>query len=209
LNTIVRSCDQEKIDSFLQETLEKFSPSNISIEDTKLFILELMLFLLRITREYNFTIEWFEENKDIYNALEQIGDGNKIRQLVSKIVGEIGLKISDTRKNTVKLLVESSENYILEHYAEDISLESVAEYLHISPEYLSRQFKKEKKITFIQYLTAKRLESAKRLIEDTNYKNFEVAEAVGYKEPNYFSYVFKKHFGISPSKYRKSIKGDL
>jgi two-component system response regulator YesN len=209
MGQLIRSCDINKIEVFLKDTLDRFNHISVHIDDIKLYILELMLFLLRISREYNLKIEWFEENKDIYNALEQLSEVTLILELTQSITKEISLGILDTRKNSVKLLVESSEVYINEHYCEDISLESVADFLHISPEYLSRQFKKEKQITFIHYLTSIRLEAAKRLIQDTNKKNFEVAEAVGYKEPNYFSYVFKKHFGISPSKYRKSIKGDL
>jgi len=180
----------------------------ITIEDLKLFIMEMLLFFLKTCRVYDFSVTWFDNNKDIYAALDVLNDYEVLNDLVIEIAMGVFNNIKDTRKNSIRLMIEQAVTYLKDHYSDgDISLESTADMLHISSEYLSRQFKKEMDTTFIHYLTDLRMEAAKRLIEDTNYKNFEVAESVGYKEPNYFSYVFKKHLGISPSKYRKSIKG--
>lgn len=59
-------------------------------------------------------------------------------------------------------------------------------------------------MTFISYLTKIRMDASKELIKTTKMKSFEIAYKVGYSEPNYFSYCFKKHFGISPSEYRNN-----
>ena len=64
-------------------------------------------------------------------------------------------------------------------------------------------FKKETGVSFVTYLTGVRMNEAQRLLDTTDEKSYIIAGMVGYEEPNYFSYVFKKHFGISPSKYRK------
>ena len=208
LNRILRSSDTEALQIFISRLFETIRNKQITIEDLKLFIMEMLLFFLKTSRVYDFSVKWFEENKNIYGALESLDDFDGIQDMVTDIAITVSENIKDTRKNSIKLLIESAETYLKNNFNEaSISLESTADMLHISSEYLSRQFKKEKRTTFIHYLTDLRLEEAKRLIEDTNYKNFEVADAVGYKEPNYFSYVFKKQFGISPSKYRKSIKG--
>ena len=63
-------------------------------------------------------------------------------------------------------------------------------------------FKKETGMSFISYLTNVRLEHAVELLNTTADKSYMIAEKVGYTEPNYFSYVFKKKYGVSPSKYR-------
>jgi two-component system response regulator YesN len=65
-------------------------------------------------------------------------------------------------------------------------------------------FKKETGTSFVNYLTATRLEEAVKLLNTTDDKTYMIAEKVGYPEANYFSYVFKKQFGVSPSKYRKN-----
>ena len=63
-------------------------------------------------------------------------------------------------------------------------------------------FKKEKGTSFIGYLTDYRMEQASRLLLETDEKNYVIAKEVGYADPNYFSYVFKRRFGVSPVKYR-------
>ncbi len=63
--------------------------------------------------------------------------------------------------------------------------------------------KRETGSNFIAYLTDIRLEKAIEFLNTTDDKSYIIAEKVGYSEPNYFSYVFKKKYGVSPSKYRK------
>ncbi|HPJ22028.1 MAG TPA: response regulator [Clostridia bacterium] len=90
----------------------------------------------------------------------------------------------------------------------EFSLKELAKEVALSPGYLSTLFKDIFGITFHDYLTAERLERAKILLLSTGLKNYEVAEQVGFPDPNYFSTAFKKRFGMSPSHYRSSAGGD-
>lgn len=74
--------------------------------------------------------------------------------------------------------------------------------LGVSNSYFSSVFKKETGKSFISYLTDYRMDIAEELILSGETKSYKVAEKVGYLDANYFSYVFKKRFGVSPSKYR-------
>ena len=77
----------------------------------------------------------------------------------------------------------------------------------VSNSYFSSVFKKEVGKSFVTYLTDYRMEIAAGLIMDTNEKSYKIAEMVGYTDANYFSYVFKKKYGVSPSKYRNEKLG--
>ncbi|MEG0765241.1 MAG: response regulator [Pseudoflavonifractor sp.] len=108
------------------------------------------------------------------------------------------------RISTTKRLVEEAESYLREHYREsDLSVDRLCGYLHISQSYFSTIFKQETHQSYVQYLTDLRMERAMELLRTTDDKTYLIAQQVGYDEPNYFGYVFKKKFGVSPSQYRK------
>ncbi|NLK21251.1 MAG: response regulator [Epulopiscium sp.] len=90
---------------------------------------------------------------------------------------------------------------INDNYAQKINLEDYADKFKMSPEYISRIFSKELGVTFSNYLTRFRIDKAKELLIDTNYKIYEIACMVGYNDVQYFCRVFKKVSGISAKEY--------
>ncbi len=101
-------------------------------------------------------------------------------------------------------IVTATWNYLEYHYAEDISLEDVAEQVNISPQYFSKLIKKNTGFNFTDWLAMLRVKKAKELLTNTNLTVKEVCFMVGYKDPNYFSRIFKKRIGITPSEYVKT-----
>lgn len=94
-------------------------------------------------------------------------------------------------------------NYIDEHYAEDdLSLNQLAAHVNFSPNHLSAVFRQETGQTFIKYLTDYRMDKAKELLTSTSKKSNEIGLLVGYKDPHYFSYLFKKTQGVTTTQYR-------
>ena len=104
-------------------------------------------------------------------------------------------KLSSVRLDSTKKLAENAKQYIADHFSEStLSVDEICSHLGVGTSYFSSVFKKE---------TGVRMNEAQRLLDSTDEKSYIIAGMVGYEEPNYFSYVFKKHFGISPSKYRQ------
>lgn len=99
--------------------------------------------------------------------------------------------------------VEQALRYIEEHYAEDISLDAVAEQIGISPFYLSRLFRAERGESFVEYLTAVRMKTAVRLAKETRLSIREIATRTGYGSPTYFCRVFKKYTGSTIGELRE------
>lgn len=95
--------------------------------------------------------------------------------------------------------------YIQVHYAEQIKLETLAELVYMNPNYFSGYFKKHAGMKFKEYITSYRINEAEKLMLSTNYKVYEIAEAVGFGDYRHFSEVFKKAKGLSPSEYRKRL----
>lgn len=122
---------------------------------------------------------------------------------------ETGLSVRDKESSyqsgkTLRKVLD----YIDENYArETLSLNHVADQVNVSANYLSAIFSQSMQKTFVEYVTAKRMEKAKRLLRSTDKSAGEVAAEVGYKDPHYFSFVFKKTQGMSPREYRSGKKG--
>ncbi|WP_164779487.1 helix-turn-helix domain-containing protein [Paenibacillus kobensis] len=91
---------------------------------------------------------------------------------------------------------------LMEEEYDRVSLHYVAEKVFLTPAYLSSLFKSEMGVTFIEHLTRIRISNAKKLLKHTHLKNYEVAKRVGYHDSRYFSQIFKKKVGLSPSGFR-------
>ena len=101
-------------------------------------------------------------------------------------------------------VINQAKAFISEHFSDpNISLNVVAEKVHLSPAHFSTIFSQATDSTFIEYLTEQRLTLAKELLLTTNLRLSEIAFDVGYNDPNYFSFLFKKKEKISPKEYRQ------
>lgn len=104
-------------------------------------------------------------------------------------------------------VLKKALSYIEENFSqESLSLNSVAGEVNVSPSYFSAIFSREMQVTFVEYVTGKRMDRAKKLLRQTQMHTGEIAQEVGYKDPHYFSFVFKKTQGCTPREYRAGTK---
>lgn len=106
---------------------------------------------------------------------------------------------NDRKSSVITMAME----YIQKHYNEEISLNDISHYVNLSPQHFSKIFKETTNFNYVEWVNNLRITKAKEYMNQDDYTIKEVCYLVGYKDPNYFSRIFKKYVGISPSEYMK------
>ena len=141
---------------------------------------------------------------DLQSRLERYDTFDELKAGVLDVLEKLYQRTNDRAGNKEKLLMARVKQYIDEHYAEDISLESVASIAFMNPYYFSSFFKKHTGQNFKPYVTEVRMKHALRLLSQSDLMVYEVAEKVGYHNARHFSDMFKKQFGILPQQYKQN-----
>ncbi len=141
-------------------------------------------------------------NIDYYSTVERLKTMEETRCLLDRL-SSYSAKVVDLRYLHVpEWKVLDIKDYVARHYQQGLSVQKVAEGLSISSSYLSKLAKRYLHASFVDYLTDYRLERAKDLLGTTSLMTYEIAEKVGYPDARYFSSIFKKRLGVTPSEYR-------
>lgn len=148
------------------------------------------------SKELNIDFSQFNEVFE-KNRLEEV------KEYYKKLCVTMANDINKERNNSRLSLINQARDYIYDNY-DDINLDinAICEYLNVSSSYFSRLFKKEVNATCIEYITTLRMDKAKELLDNTSMKIYEIAKRIGYENPYYFSYNFKKRTGLKPTQYR-------
>ncbi|CAM2792487.1 response regulator [Paenibacillus sediminis] len=181
----------------------------VSIQDFQIYLLEILTAIIKVAKEMNVELdEMFGTNILPFAEIYKFNNPQEAKQWILTVCTKLMNNIATDRQSSYKKLVEEAIAYMKAHYQDsDISISKVCKHLHISAGYFSNIFKKEAKTTFVNYLMQIRMEAAKDMLRSTDMKTFEIAEQIGFSDPNYFSFCFRKKFGISPKEYRNSARG--
>lgn len=125
-----------------------------------------------------------------------------ICRLADERFGKEEPEIIDDEKGRTNPLIRGAQEYITEHYTENLTLKGVAEEIGVSGGYLSTLFNQHLQCGFVDYLNKVRVDRACSYLEQNYLKNYEIAYKVGFNDEKYFSKVFKKIMGMSPKEYR-------
>ncbi len=168
-------------------------------------LIELMVVAHRLAWELN--VEEDEQlNFSTYlNEMLESSDPKDFRAWYKTRLCNLAVRIQKVRELNISRIVHNAKQYIENNYNCDISLEETAKEIGVSPHYLSKLFKKETKVNFIDYLTRMRLAKAKELMKEGGKSIKEICYMVGYTDPNYFSRIFRKHTDHSPSEFIKGV----
>ncbi len=146
------------------------------------------------------------EDRHGITPLEKEEKGYKLSDIENYYIhkmNDISEIIQERTEKKYSGIVVDMMRYIKKNYCKEISLESLGEEFQMNGVYLGQIFRKETGTTFLKYLTALRIEEAKRLLSQGDKNVSEVSEMVGYKTSQYFSQIFIKNVGMKPQEYKK------
>ena len=135
--------------------------------------------------------------QNLYERVTQLDESSMTNWIINMSMA-ISEKLRSTRNSTSRRIITDAQNIVKDRYMEPaLSLDDVCADLGVSNSYFSSIFKKETGQSFVSYLTDYRMDRAEEMVLNTDEKSYKIAEKVGYQDANYFSYVFKKKFGVS------------
>ena len=208
--------------NFSLDFLEGFSDEVKDLDLTSIF--QTKFVVLPLSFKYKLIIENilnrlvdlgnFEEPKALIDEDEPSPTSNASQKLLAKLLlSELLINIKDyidvlkqkeyESHQIVNNKVDKIIKYICKHYAEDLTLTSIAEAFYISPFYLSKIFKRSTNLSIVEYINSLRIRHAKELLETSSTKIADIAEIVGFSSSSHFSRTFKLLTGLSPQQYKK------
>lgn len=197
-----------EVSDFVDGYFAGFGEKNIeSLLFRQYVIMDMYFAAVALLEELGYSAEDLGERcgkvQDMATAFSSIESNKKYLKDVLEAAIDLREGVSQKKYHS---LLEEAKSYIRQHYEdEDISLNAVAASVNLSPNHFSSIFSQQEGQTFIEYLTAVRMEKAKELLRTTAMKSSEIAYAVGYKDSHYFSYLFKKTQECTPGEFRQQV----
>lgn len=193
--------------NFLKETLASLSGQKQQL--TRQGVLD---YLLANIKSYDDTL--FQKLDNEYETEDKliITQSDSLFKLTLRLFLEELQKTRNVNKqkdsgSRAEQLIQRTKSYMKENFDDpNLSLQSMAEKLNLSPAYLSTIFSQNEGVTFIESLTGLRMDRAKELLARTSKKIIDITFEIGYNDPNYFSFIFKKRNGVTPKEYRQKTE---
>lgn len=200
----IKSGTLQDIELIIQNMMKNLKEFYLPIDRCYIHIQQVMISIMDALDELDIredSISSYESNP--LTEIYQFKTLDEVEAWLGAYCRKVSLTISDKRDLFGRVQVDKAEAYIQDNYAdESISLDSVCKHLTMSKSYFSLLFKNYTSETFIGYLTKIRIEKAKELLKHTDLKSYEIADRVGYADPQYFSLIFKKTTGMTTTEYR-------
>lgn len=196
----------EKINTQIDNILYKLENSKVHFRQKQAYAFSIITVIIRLMQQYEISLVKFDSGDSGYiDVINKLQNFEEFIVWLRDICIRLYTSMQEKRESNSKQVIAEAKMYIMENYdKEELSVDTVCKKLHLSTAYFSTLFKKEVGQTCIAYITDFRLKKAVELLNTTDDKTYMIANKVGYAEQNYFSYVFKKKYGVSPSKYRSN-----
>ncbi|WP_371379848.1 response regulator [Sporomusa aerivorans] len=203
----VRCGERQQAKEVLRQLLHEIFTAKASVEMVKACVLELLIVLSRAAVEGGANLEQLTLlNFNCINRLNDCIDREEVRHWIFDALDQFMDNMLENRSSMNVRLINKACAYITENFHKSISLEEVAQTVHLSPYYFSRIFKAEKGFNFVDFLTKVRIDKAKIMLQNPELTVVRVAAEAGYQDASYFCRVFRQEVGVTPNQYRTQSK---
>lgn len=196
--------DSQALQMIIKEMIEDIKNKKYQLEFLRTYlsfvVVSVSSYFSRIGLDLEDEIESFSELKPELSNIESM------EQNIVRFCKEILNKFRHWKTTSSNSLMSELEKYIKENYHKNLTLKSVAKRFYLNPVYLGQLFKKHHGMYFNSYLQKIRVEEAKKLLISTDMKIYEVSQAVGYSDTDYFIQCFTKLCSMTPNQFRKKYR---
>ena len=193
-----------KVEELVDHWFENWK--NINFMDLfylKLQLLNAVFYIYSMNTKEEASFDFHEDYKEYYQRIFQIPTLKLLQECFLDMCRKIMNIFHDEKSVRPSSLIYAVKEYVTMHLSDvELTLAGTAEKFYLNSSYLSRIFKKEMGVSFVEYVNSLRIEKAKSLLEETDLKIYEVAERVGTGNANYLGILFKKAVGCTPYEYR-------
>lgn len=195
---------REEVKAFSDAYISRIEEENIRSTMVRQYVvIDVCIVILSFCERISSANRLQEEAEELQKMMQKIHSLSEIKKYVVRLLNEaIELRDAESGRRYSDLIAAAKKEIENQYMTEEISLNTVAISVGMSPSYFSSIFSKEAGKTFVEYLTEVRIEKAKEFLMCSSMKTSEIGYEVGYKDPHYFSYIFKKVQGCSPKEYR-------
>ncbi|MGG4045930.1 response regulator [Paenibacillus favisporus] len=199
----IRTLDTGRLNACWDELKGYLEEQAYPKEGTERLLIELTIVLCRQLEQGNPPMDW-----RLDGLIHELHDQGSLHDAIALLKEAFAVQMTDHLKSQHRedgpTVVEKAKQYISNHYHQDLSIEEVAEVADLSISHFCTLFKQVSGYTFLEYLTECRMDKAKYMLSHTSVKVYQIAPLVGYQDPKYFTQVFKKATGQTPTEYRES-----
>jgi two-component system response regulator YesN len=207
LANIIKSSDEEKLTEAVEDIFKEIARyKNANIKYCLNIGLQLILTASRQLMELQInTDESLLDENQVWERLFKLETLEDMKAVIINYLVAVSRYISEKRNKKSRNIIEQIKEIIHKKYNENITISDIAKEVYLSTTYLCMVFKQETGDTVNEYITEVRIEKAKELLKNPQNKLYDICYSIGYIEPGYFSKIFKKHTGLSPTEYRDKL----
>lgn len=193
----------------LQATIENFSNTirtgNFSESEVRSwFMLAYMAAVSSFEDKTGIDLDSRQKMQSLKKMVLYASSIQEISREIQRLIIEITRHFGENSGRQTNTLIHQVTSYCNEHFSENITLEQISKKFGINITYFCKLFKRTMGVTFVDFLTDRRIKEAKRLIRNTDLPNYLIAQQTGFQNPEYFSKTFKKVTGVTPKEYKRS-----